>query len=78
MATEPAEPVSVPIHPSPAGRPSFQGGLGVLQMQVLKRNYYNSAFVHNFCLVLHRLYSGGYYGVTTHTVFSHLIAKAYF
>ena len=29
MATEPAEPVSVPIHPSPAGRPSYQGGLGV-------------------------------------------------
>jgi len=29
MATELAEPVSVPIHPSPVGRPSFQGGLGV-------------------------------------------------
>ena len=29
MATEPAESVSVLIHPSPAGRPSFQGGLGV-------------------------------------------------
>jgi len=29
MATEPAEPVSVPIHPSPVGRPSFQRGLGV-------------------------------------------------
>jgi len=28
-ATEPAEPMSVPIHPSPAGRLSFLGGLGV-------------------------------------------------
>ena len=27
MSTEPAEPVSA--HPSPAGRPSFQGGPGV-------------------------------------------------
>jgi len=29
MAIESAGPVSVPIHPSPAERPSFQGGLGV-------------------------------------------------
>jgi len=29
MAVESAEPVSTPIHPYPAGRPSFQGGLGV-------------------------------------------------
>ena len=25
-----------------------------------------------YCLVLHRLYSGSYYGVTAHTVFSHV------
>jgi len=30
MAIESAGPASVSIHPSPAGRPSFQGGLGVL------------------------------------------------
>ena len=29
MAIESAGPVSVPIHPSPAEKPSFQGGLGV-------------------------------------------------
>ena len=30
IAIESAGPMSVPIHPSPAGRPSFQGGHGVL------------------------------------------------
>jgi len=29
MAIQSAGPVSVPIYPCPAGRPSFQGGLGV-------------------------------------------------
>jgi len=33
MAIESAGPVSVPIHPSPAGRPSFQDGLGVLGLR---------------------------------------------
>jgi len=31
MSTEPAEPVSAPIHLSPAGRPPFQGGLSMKQ-----------------------------------------------
>jgi len=39
----------------------------LLHRQVLKRISTPPLFI--YCLVLHRLYSSGYYGVTAHTVF---------